>query len=835
MNYADRIAVAHVTADRVLITKEADCPAEILKNCVLYDTEIDVVVSAAEHPNCPVEVIPESSTKLGLRNSLLITHYVRVVDCSTFNVWERKDLARDPDTPSELIETIINFEKDLDVVLAAAVHPNCPVEVLPKAAELTGVRLSLLLAQSSRNTNFETINPSLNRDGYILSHILNHTDSVNSKLIEQQVHHQTKPKDPSIPIKAHVVLIMCPSWGVAFAPYNIAKLASLLRWQGYKVTVFDMNIKSYHMLREKTEFNFWEAGRAHLWYAEDFKNKILPLVNDYITDVVEEIIKLNPDVVGLSLYATNMWFSKYLLKLLKGLKPNLPVIVGGPEASQEPTLPVFEKGLIDYVFIGEAEELLSNFMENKEYLIPAEKKLLGGFNSRLELDAWPEPDYSDYILAEYDLGTGCSMETSRGCTAQCSFCGEYQLWKFRSRSADAIVSELKTQKEKYGISRVWFVDSLINGNIKAFRELVDKMIEADLGISWNVYARCDGRMDKEFAKKVVAAGCSCLSWGVESGSQKVLDDMRKKIEIWEIEDNLRDFHEAGVANHVNYLIGFPTEEAIDFLHGITLIWNIGKWTSSISPGMGCGAPSNSDLALEWEKYGYDGFESSYDKTFLGTWFTKDYKNTMLHRMIRIKTVAILLEIMHKEFGQIDINGHRYSDVDKFYSLKYDKHKAVLNSYVKQLNNLDLNVFKENTLSSTSANEFIGIGYLLYNIINTGFELQINFNPAIDYINLGSFNAVDYVGTTIIKCDDLGNFNIEVDHTLNHESLSTRWKENVEKEKQISGDKSFKETLTFKGNFQKLLTTSTQVKDSVHPQYQTNRKPKIIEIKQVESV
>lgn len=829
MNYADRMSVAHATIERVLIAKEPECPPEILKNCILYDTEIDVVVSAAEHPNCPQELIPESAARIGLKNSLLIAHYKRVVDCSTFNIWERKDLVKDPTTPSELLETIINLEEDTDVVLSAAIHPNCPIEMLPKASELTGVKLSLLLAQNNCNTNFETLNPSLNRDEFILSHILSNTDSTNLNFVKQK-HTQTKPKDPSIPTKAHVVLLMCPSWGVAFAPYNIAKLASLLRWQNYKVTVIDMNIKSYHMIKKQTDFNFWLPGRAHLWYGEDFKNKILPLLNDYINDVVEEIIKLNPDVVGLSLYATNMCCSSSLLKLLKSLKPNLPVIVGGPEASQESDLLAFKEGLINYVFVGEAEELLTNFMESKQYLIPAEKKVLGGFNSRLELDDWPIPDYSDYVLSEYELGSGCSMETSRGCTAQCSFCGEYQLWKFRSRSPVAVVSELKIQKENYGINHIWFVDSLINGNMKSFKELVDKMIEEDLGISWNVYARCDGRMDKEFAKRVAKAGCQCLSWGVESGSQKVLDDMKKKIEIWEIEANLKDFYEAGVSNHINYLVGFPTEEHIDFLHGITLIWNIGKWTDSISPGMGCGAGPISELAIEWQKYGYDGYESCYDKTFLGTWFTKGYKNTMLHRMIRIKLVSILLEIMNKDFGQIDINGHRFADVAKFYSLKYDKSKAVLNPYVTPSDYIDLNIFKGDTLSSTSANEFIGLGYLLYNILKVGFELQINFNPAIDYINFGSFNAVDYTGTIIINSDDFGNFSIEVNHALNHESLSTRWKENVEKEKQISGDKSFNERLLFKGNFQDLLTNTVQVKESVHPQYQSKRTSKIIEIK-----
>ena len=64
------------------------------------------------------------------------------------------------------------------------------------------------------------------------------------------------------------------------------------------------------------------------------------------------------------------------------------------------------------------------------------------------------------------------------------------------------------------------------------------------------------------------SGCTCLSYGVESGSQKVLLDMRKKVDIWEIENNLKHGAEVGLFNHINWMIGFPTEEPIDFLHSL---------------------------------------------------------------------------------------------------------------------------------------------------------------------------------------------------------------------------------------------------------------------------
>ena len=91
---------------------------------------------------------------------------------------------------------------------------------------------------------------------------------------------------------------------------------------------------------------------------------------------------------------------------------------------------------------------------------------------------------------------------------------------------------MQYQIDTYGTRRFWFVDSLANGAFKEFKNLVNMIIDKKLDIRWNSYARCDGRMDLELFQKIADSGCMSLSFGVESGSEKVLDDMKKKVKVW---------------------------------------------------------------------------------------------------------------------------------------------------------------------------------------------------------------------------------------------------------------------------------------------------------------
>ena len=246
----------------------------------------------------------------------------------------------------------------------------------------------------------------------------------------------------------------------------------------------------------------------------------------------------------------------------------------------------------------------------------------------------PTPDYDDYDLSSYKLQGGISLEASRGCIAKCAFCIETHYWSYRSKKADVIVAEMKKCIEKYGASHFRFNDSLVNGNIKEFRRLVDILCEEKLGVTWDAYARIDGRMDLEFMKKIKESGNRHLSYGVETGSQKILDDMKKGITVEEVEQNLKDGFEADVLAHINWMVGFPTETPLDHMHSLAFLFNTNHYMNSISPGMTCGIGDKAELQMHGERFNVD------ETYYWGNWVTKDFSNTAPHRWIRLKCTHI---------------------------------------------------------------------------------------------------------------------------------------------------------------------------------------------------
>lgn len=605
--------------------------------------------------------------------------------------------------------------------------------------------------------------------------------------------------------KYRVAFVMAPAWGVLFPPYNLAKLTGLIRHYGYSTKVYDLNIDSYQILKSTIDEDYWRGEKYFLWtIKENFEKEILPYVKTIFDNAIDEIVEANPKVIGFSTYNTNTHAVAYIITELKKRLPDSCFIAGGPEVATGATLAELP---FNYLFKGEAEETFLSFLENlpEQYAV---NEYIGSTDSKLKLENFPFSDYSDYNLANYDHPDGVSIETSRGCVAQCSFCAETYFWKFRSNTPERVVEEMEYQIKNYGVRRFWFVDSLVNGNLKVFEKIIDLIIEKKLNIKWNSYARCDGRMDKEFIRKIYASGCTCISYGVESGSQKVLNDMRKKVEVWEVENNLKHGREVGLFNHVNWILGFPTEEPIDFLHSLQLIANSRKHINAISPGFGAGPATASHMATDWKVYNMEGEKYLWEKQFLKSWYTTDYKNTILHRFMRIKLFHIWLEVLKDYAGSKIDNGQRYSNIKDFYSFNKPK-KWFFNREISEYCEYD-NFVKLNRIDTNMgiANEYLSLAYAMYQYFG-GFELTVLFDPTQDLSTFGDWLVNDYTGTFKISVKDNGVYNMSLIHTFNHTT-------NAE-------NKSFNETINETGNINSWRSKTLQIKETVHEQYRNKKK------------
>ena len=239
------------------------------------------------------------------------------------SVGERLSLAKELDAHPDLLELFIRADSEPSIIISAAIHPNCPTSSLKLAAERADWRIELLLEHRRQHLlKFQSAQPVeveenkeiegkmafSDRDAFLVSHILKKDNK------HADIHlgdYAIKPRRNSLAstiveegkvYKGNVTLIMCPAWGIIFPPYNIARLAGLLRSQDYNVTVYDLNIKSYHVLKEKTGLDFWSSEKYHLWFEERFDKDIWPHIKDMIQDAIEEIYESKPDFIGFSLY-----------------------------------------------------------------------------------------------------------------------------------------------------------------------------------------------------------------------------------------------------------------------------------------------------------------------------------------------------------------------------------------------------------------------------------------------------------------------------------------------------------------------------------------------------
>ena len=594
-----------------------------------------------------------------------------------------------------------------------------------------------------------------------------------------------------------ISLVVAPSWGVIFPPYNLARLTGLLRHYGYTVRNYDTNIESWHYVKNIQDKDWWDSIYFYAWEDPVYSQEIHPVIKPVLDKHINQIVDSDHDIIGFSLYQSNLMASMYMMKEVKRLKPTVRILIGGPEAFNSWLLEKIERefnfpiSIIDFIVQGEGEQELLTLLENLDEFAPRnDPYVFGGFQSRLDLDDLPFPDYDDFNFSLYEHPDGASIETSRGCVAKCSFCAETHFWKFRHQQSSRVIEEMKYQIARYGVKRFWFVDSLANGAFTEFKNLVNGIIDEGLDIRWNSYARNDGRMDLELFQKIKNSGCTVLSFGVESGSQRVLDDMQKKVKVWEIEANLRDGKAVGMTNHCNWIVGFPTEGKLEFVHSLELLYNVRRDMYAISPGYTCGDAPFSDMQKNWRKYGIAWENEIADQKFLSNWYTDNYANTIVHRYIRLKLTNIWLDLITSRADGTVINTQARPSLRDSYSVNWIDTNTVCKDRVEQLDH-NFVYFNNNTadinFSADLADEYIGFAWLAYTAMGA-FELQLTIGPEQDLDEFGTFVVNDYTADVFIRVNAQGLAVIKIEHSFRHRSLIDD--DDVEKIEHARKDMSF---------------------------------------------
>lgn len=332
--------------------------------------------------------------------------------------------------------------------------------------------------------------------------------------------------------------------GALLPPLGLCYLAGAVRKAGHKVAILDAN-----------------------------------LLGLSLDKIMEEIKRYAPKVVGL--YATTLGINAAEI-VAGGVKENFPqikTIIGGPHISGYGQK-ALECQSFDYGIIGEGEKSFVDFVnavENNSNSLGALNGLVwrdkgmvvkNGISAPIEnLDALPFPardllpDIRQYHPKKmfYRKLPFVHIFTSRGCPFQCVFCQTPFGKKVRFHSAQYVADEITHLVKTIGVREVKINDDTFNLIEPRVLEIFDILAKRGISVAWSCNLRADTVKSKQFLKAIKERGCWMVGLGLESGNQKVLDELKKDITLAQSRQVCEWAREAGLRVQASFIIGNPTD------------------------------------------------------------------------------------------------------------------------------------------------------------------------------------------------------------------------------------------------------------------------------------
>jgi len=291
-------------------------------------------------------------------------------------------------------------------------------------------------------------------------------------------------------------------------------------------------------------------------------------------DILFVLKKLKPDVIGITCTTPPM---NHVFDLVKKCKKTLNpfIVLGGPHPTALP-IDTLKKEGVDAVVIGEGEitfyEIIKCLIKGvdlkkiKGICYKDKKKVKTNLKRELitNLDSLPFPDRSLFDLDKYESavtkkvsnGKSTGILTSRGCPFSCAHCISNLMWhkRMRFRSAINVFKEIKECVDKFDITEFNIYDDNFTVNKKRVIDLCKLIIKNNLKINWICSARID-TINEEILDYMKKAGCKKISFGLESGSNRVLRLMNKKTNLTLARKAIRLVNNSGIKVHASFILG----------------------------------------------------------------------------------------------------------------------------------------------------------------------------------------------------------------------------------------------------------------------------------------
>lgn len=324
-----------------------------------------------------------------------------------------------------------------------------------------------------------------------------------------------------------------------------------------------------------------------------------PAENKSIDDVIQEIKDNGYSLVGISMLTPSFRVVKALCDRIKAHLPELTIILGGPHCTALPEKTLAEISSADLVCFGEGEKTITEVARDRHSndLKPIKGICYRDKSGKIKkndprpfiknIDEIPSPARHLLPMEKYHLTASrvandsyCpTIIVARGCPFGCTYCSHTYGRKIRHHSIERIISEIKYLMSEYRISQLNIEADTLTANKKFITNLCNTLIET--GISKKIKWTCESRVDTVTEDLLVLmknAGCWQISYGIETGNQRLLDMINKSVTLEQVEETVRLTHRAGISIRGFFMLGLPSEtrkesmETIDFAIKLNPQW-----------------------------------------------------------------------------------------------------------------------------------------------------------------------------------------------------------------------------------------------------------------------
>ena len=405
-----------------------------------------------------------------------------------------------------------------------------------------------------------------------------------------------------------------PAWGLHYPAGAPAILKSIALSEGHEAQCFDFAYDLFNGV----------SGRSLATY-DDLQTKLVipsqwtqPVdsvqylvlgdtehaqIDTWIQLCVQKLIEYNPDWVGISVFS--YWSHKASMLLCTAIREHMPgtrILLGGRgvtstlfgpdrksylDAIAQTNLPLATENtyyrewmlaanLADAVIEGDSEQAIRNWLSHSVKAVSVYADI-----NDIRMNEIPYSDFDDYDLAGYPWHheRALPLSGSKGCVRACTFCDVPKIWpKFLFKDGHHIADEMVYLNHRYDAKEFYVTDSLANGSMVAYMEFLNKIadykasgkIAADVVWTGHYITRPRHQIPQDMYQLMAKTGAQGLGIGVETGSDRVRDEMKKKFNTEDLDAEMEQFSQHGITAVLLFFSGYPTEQWQDFLDTIRM-------------------------------------------------------------------------------------------------------------------------------------------------------------------------------------------------------------------------------------------------------------------------